>query len=125
MQVKGFQTGAKRLRIGTGISNRDKDISNRARDYKSVWNNLRKRVYVHSSPDFWGLQKKKNRTFPLKKRVFLVKCLFKRVLCIHLPRYLVQFHFLIKIISMYIEKGNFFKKVFTSIQSLLMLRPIL
>ena len=32
---EGCQIGAKRLQIGAGISNRDKEISNRGRGYKS------------------------------------------------------------------------------------------
>ena len=35
MELKGFQIGAKRLQIGAGISNQDKEISNQGRYYKS------------------------------------------------------------------------------------------
>ena len=33
--IRGLQIGAKRLKIGAGITNRGKEISNRDRDYKS------------------------------------------------------------------------------------------
>ena len=43
-QLKGFQTGAKRLQIGTGISNRDKDISNRAKTVNRGKKNFKFRI---------------------------------------------------------------------------------